>query len=380
MNRLLRYSVGTDISKDKFDACISSIDDLQQVTIKASRTFKNNPEGFEDFLTWVKRHYKQGLPISYIMEATGVYYEKLAIFLSNNKCYVSVVLPGKSKHYIKSIGLKTKNDKIDSKGLSRMGAEQRLDQWKPYSKLIYRLRSLTRQNESLNKQKSIYTNQLHAIEHSGYVNKTVVKQIKQFVNLIDKQLAEVAQEIEKTINQDIDIRDKVKKICKVKGLGILTVATVIAETNGFILFKNQRQLVSYAGYDVIENTSGNHIGKTKISKKGNSHIRRVLHMPAFSVVKYEPHYKGLYERVFDRTRIKMKGYVAVQKKLLVLIYTLWKKNEEYDPNYNKTSGNDEPKSLFSLDFEKIEKKVPTFAGTQDELPCNESPEVLFSLP
>ena len=380
MNRLLRYSVGTDISKDKFDACISSIDDLQQVTIKASRTFKNNPEGFEDFLTWVKRHYKQGLPISYIMEATGVYYEKLAIFLSNNKCYVSVVLPGKSKHYIKSIGLKTKNDKIDAKGLSRMGAEQRLDQWKPYSKSIYRLRSLTRQNESLNKQKSIYTNQLHAIEHSGYVNKTVVKQIKQFVNLIDKQLAEVAQEIEKTINQDIDIRDKVKKICKVKGLGILTVATVIAETNGFILFKNQRQLVSYAGYDVIENTSGNHIGKTKISKKGNSHIRRVLHMPAFSVVKYEPHYKGLYERVFDRTRIKMKGYVAVQKKLLVLIYTLWKKNEEYDPNYNKTSGNDEPKSLFSLDFEKIEKKVPTFAGTQDELPCNESPEVLFSLP
>ena len=381
MNKLLKFSVGTDISKDKFDACISAIDDIQQVTIKASRTFKNNPEGFEEFLTWVKRHYKQGLPISYIMEATGVYYEKLAIFLSNNKCYVSVVLPGKSKHYLKSIGLKTKNDKIDAKGLSRMGAEQRLDQWKPYSKSIYRLRSLTRQNESLNKQKSIYANQLHAIEHSGYVNKTVVKQIKQFVNLIDKQLTEVAREIEKTINQDIDIRDKVKKICKVKGLGILTVATVIAETNGFILFKNQRQLVSYAGYDVIENTSGNHIGKTKISKKGNSHIRRILHMPAFSVVKYEPHYKGLYERVFDRTRIKMKGYVAVQKKLLVLIYTLWKKNEEYDPNYNKTSGNDEPKSLFSLGFEESVKKVALekTKATQDELPCKESPEVLFSL-
>jgi transposase len=382
MNRLLRYSVGADISKDKFDACISAIDDLQQVTIKASRTFKNNPEGFEDFLTWVKRHYKQGLPISYIMEATGVYYEKLAIFLTNNKCYVSVVLPGKSKHYIKSIGLKTKNDKIDAKGLSRMGAEQRLDQWKPYSKSIYRLRSLTRQNESLNKQKSIYANQLHAIEHSGYVNKTVVRQLKQFLKLIDKQLAEVAQEIEKTINQDIDIRDKVKKICKVKGLGILTVATVIAETNGFILFKNQRQLVSYAGYDVIENTSGNHIGKTKISKKGNSHIRRVLHMPAFSVVKYEPHYKRLYERVFDRTRIKMKGYVAVQKKLVVLIYTLWKNNTEYDLHYKKTSGNDEPKLLFSLGFEKAAKKVvPAQCArtTQDELPRKESPEVLFSL-
>ena len=382
MNRLLKYSVGTDVSKDKFDACVSVIDDLQQVTIKASRAFKNNPEGFEDFLAWVKRHCKQGLPISYIMEATGVYYEKLAIYLSNNKCYVSIVLPGKSKHYLKSIGLKTKNDKIDAKGLSRMGAEQRLEQWQPYSKSIYKLRSLTRQNESLNKQKTIYTNQLHSIEHSGYMNKTVVKQIKQFVNLIDKQLAEVSQEIEKTINQDIEIRDKVKKICKVKGLGMLTVATIIAETNGFVLFKNQRQLVSYAGYDVIENASGNHIGKTKISKKGNSHIRRILHMPAFSVVKYEQHYKGLYERVFDKTKIKMKGYVAVQRKILILIFTLWKNDSEYNPNCNKSSGNDEPKLLFSLGFEKAVKKVvpeKCSRTTQDELPCNESPEVLFSL-
>ena len=31
----------------------------------------------------------------------------------------------------------------------------------------------------------------------------------------------------------------------------------------------------------------------------------------------------------DRQDIKMKGYVAVLRKLLVLIYTLWKKNEPY---------------------------------------------------
>jgi len=41
-----------------------------------------------------------------------------------------------------------------------------------------------------------------------------------------------------------------------------------------LFFKNQRQLVSFAGYDVIENSSGKHRGKTKISKKGNAHIRR----------------------------------------------------------------------------------------------------------
>lgn len=381
MSRLLKYSVGTDISKDKFDACISVIDEEQRVTIKATRAFMNNQKGFEDFLLWYKKHRKLDLPAFFTMEATGVYYERLAIFLTDNGLSVSVVLPNKSKHYLKSIGLKSKNDKIDAKGLSRMGAEQKLDQWKPYSKSIYKLRSLTRQNENLNKQKSVFKNQLHAMEHSGYINKTIVKQLKQFIKLIDRQLAEITQEVENSINQDLAVKEKVDKICKVKGLGVLTVATVIAETNGFVLFKNQRQLISYAGYDVIENSSGKHIGKTKISKKGNAHIRRILHMPAFSVAKYEPHFNALYNRVYDRTKIKMKGYVAIQKKILVLIYMLWKNNTIYDSNYHKTSGNDELKLLFSLGFEKSVKKVALgkTKATQDELPCKESLEVLFSL-
>ena len=84
----------------------------------------------------------------------------------------------------------------------------------------------------------------------------------------------------------------------------------------------------------------------------------------------------------------MKGYVAVQKKLLVYIYVLWTKNEAYNPKQIKTSGNEEPKSLFLLGSVRAiikngayEKKiVPINTGTtQDELLCNESPEALFLL-
>ena len=82
----------------------------------------------------------------------------------------------------------------------------------------------------------------------------------------------------------------------------------------------------------------------------------------------------------------MKGYVAVQKKLLIYIYTLWKKNEAYNPDQNKTSGNDEPKPLFLSVFENSSNLndnikneiVPIETGTiQDELPFKESPEALF---
>ena len=72
------------------------------------------------------------------------------------------------------------------------------------------------------------------------------------------------------------------------------------------------------------------MGKTKISKKGNSRIRRSLHFPAFNMIKYEVSvFKNLYQRVYDRSKIKMKAYTAVQKKLLTIIYALWKNDQEF---------------------------------------------------
>jgi len=79
-------------------------------------------------------------------------------------------------------------------------------------------------------------------------------------------------------------------------------------------------------YDVVENPPGKHTGKTKISKKGNSHICCALFFPAFNVVKYQVRlFADLFQRVFEKRKIKMKAYTAVQKKFLKTIYVLWKK-------------------------------------------------------
>jgi transposase len=88
--------------------------------------------------------------------------------------------------------------------------------------------------------------------------------------------------IQDLIEADTLLKVQVERLTDIKGLALLSVAVLIAETNGFESFANQRQLVSYAGYDVVENQSGNRSGKTRISKKGNSRIRRILHLPAFN--------------------------------------------------------------------------------------------------
>jgi transposase len=147
---MIKYSLGIDISMKSFHVCLSSIDQQQQVKVKASRKFSNNTVGFKELHQWIEKHYKmQQIPLYAIVEATGVYYEKCALYLYTKGYNVIVVLPNKAKKYLQATGLKTKNDKMDANGLAQVGAEQKLETWQPMSDYYYTLRSLTRHHESL---------------------------------------------------------------------------------------------------------------------------------------------------------------------------------------------------------------------------------------
>ncbi|MFD2069540.1 IS110 family transposase, partial [Pontibacter silvestris] len=209
-----------------------------------------------------------------------------------------------------------------------MGAERNLVPWQPMSRQLYLPRKLTREHEQIHQMRTEVSNRLHAETHSMLASKTTQRRLQKTLKLYDTQLQAIEEEIKATVEEDPLLSDKVAKVTSIKGVGLLTAATVIAETNGFALFTSQKQLTSYAGYDVVENQSGKRNGRTKISKQGNSHIRRILYMPALHAVRRNvPVFRALYDRLTGKGKKKMVAYVAVQKKLLVLIYTLWKRNE-----------------------------------------------------
>lgn len=365
----LKYSVGLDIASKKIDICMSVIDSNQKVTVVSSKSFLNTLNGFKDMEDWiVKNHIEKEVQLVLCMEATGVYHENCALYFSERKYKTSIILPNKAKHYLISLGLKSKNDSIDAKGLSKMGAEQCLELWQPMGKFFYELRQYTRQYQNLQEQKTVFNNQLHALEHSMFKSKKMIKQQQDTIKLFDKQLKELEKLMKNLIDSDEVIKQKVSNICKIKGIGMLTAATILAETNGFELFKNYKQLVSYSGFDVVERESGTSTGKTKISKKGNGHIRRALFMPAFTAVRYkEKPVVDLYNRTFEKHGIKMKSYVAAQKKILVLIYHIWKKNEEYNPDYQENMKKHEQRIINLFENNKEQKNSPNqVEATQDK--------------
>ena len=326
---LLKQCIGIDIAKDSFVATYAVIDDAQTVQFKSNKSFINNISGFKNLLAWVKVLAGDlDIPLWYVMEATGVYYENLAYYLVEHTPNINVLIPSRAKYFSKSLEIKTKTDKVDSKVLAQLGLERKLDRWKVGSPKVKKMKELSREYRWNKADLTRSKNRLHAKIHSYEPNPKVIRRLKQKIRLLEAHCVNIEYELQELVAEDPVLEKKVDMLLSIPGLGFITIVIIISETNGFASIRNAKQLVSYAGLDVVHNQSGKKIGKTKISKKGNSYIRKALYMPALTAKIHNSEMKKFYERIIKKKPAKKIGVTAVARKMLILCYVLWK-NDQY---------------------------------------------------
>ena len=337
MKKIVKQVVGIDVAQAELVVCLGRMYDDWVPELFASKTFPNTDKGFVSLVQWVNKLSDASTPVRYVMEATGVYHERLAYFLVNNSVEVSVVLPNKISNYARSLTIKTVTDKTASEAIAQFGLERNLDKWKIPSPAFKKIKQLTRERDQIIQERTMVKNQLHAEQAEAEPNKTSINRTKKRIAFLNKQGKEITAEIATLVNADEKIKGLVQLLCSLTGVGILTAATVLGETNGFDLIRNKRQLTSYAGLDVKEKQSGTSVkGKPRISKKGNRFLRKALHLPALTAIRHDERFKAVFARLISRHGIKMKAVVAVQRKLLEIMYTLYKTNTKYDKEYFKS--------------------------------------------
>jgi len=339
MKKIVRQVLGIDVAQKELVVCLGRVHDVDwALELYAHRTFPNTGKGFAAMILWVKKLTMENIPVRYVMEATGVYHEALAYFLEGKGHDVSVVLPNKISNYFRTLDVKTITDKTASEAIARFGLERKLDNWQRPKEIFREMKQLTRERGQVVEDRTVSKNQLHAEETQAFPNKKSVARVKARIKLLNKQEAEIKVEIALLVKGEKEVAKSVALICTIPGVGLLTAATVLAETNGFELIRSKRQLTSYAGLDVQEKQSGTSVkGKPKISKKGNRHLRKALHMPALSAIRNEERFTTIFVRLVSKHGVKMKAAVAVQRKLLELIYTLHKTNKPYDKDFPKNA-------------------------------------------
>src|SRR5258706_15584387 len=100
--------LGIDVAKAKLDCALLDADGKWR-----SKVVKNTAAGFVELHPWLTRH--DAGQASTCMEATGVYWEPVAEYLSDAGFPVAVVNPAQIKAFAPSRGLRTKNDAVDAR-------------------------------------------------------------------------------------------------------------------------------------------------------------------------------------------------------------------------------------------------------------------------
>ena len=281
MKKVLKQVVGIDVAQDELVCTFGKFYEDCTIELCSRSVFKNCKEGFKKLDLWLKTIVDVEVHLRYVMEATGVYHQSFAYYLHEKEYKVSIVLPNKISNFKRTLDIRTITDKTMADAITQFGLERNLDDWQPPISIYRNLQQLTRERSQLVAEKVVIKNQLHAENAEAKPNKKSIERSKKRLVLIAKQEEEILQEIKDLIANDEEVQRIVILICSITGIGILTAATVLGETNGFELIRNKRQLTSYAGLDVKEKQSGTSVnGKPSISKKGNKNLRKAMHLPA----------------------------------------------------------------------------------------------------
>jgi transposase len=337
---IVKIVYGIDISMEDFTVMSGLFYDNTEREVAGGKTFKNNQAGFERLFAYYQKQQNKyraedDIPVWFVMESTGIYYENLAYFLNDKGLNVNVALPNKIKNFIRTLEIKSKTDDLDARAITLYGLEKQISRWKAPDEKTKLLKELNRELVSARETSAAIKNQLHSKQRAYKTNQKTLKRIKKQINFYKNLIKDIESNIKTIVNEDNEYKTKIAKITRIKGVGLQTAVGVLSETNNFNSIENKRQLTSYAGLDIMENQSGKKEGRRRISKKGNSYLRKSLYMPALSAIKHENKMKSLNQRVCERNGWKNKksGIVAVMRKLLHVIYALWKNDTEYNPNY-----------------------------------------------
>ena len=313
-----KVCVGIDISKANFDVALPLAGKQAYQHLK----FTNTPAGFKQFC----RQLTAGSHC--VMEASGVYYLPLAIYLHQQGMQVSVVNPLTIKRFAQMRLMRAKTDKKDAAIIAEYGKVENPALWQPRAEHMLQMQQLQTLQDNLTSQLTRLKNQQQTFKSSGVENKFGHHLLQKEINHLKGQIANLQAELEKitsAFHQDLFTR-----LQTIKGIGKRAAMTLILITDGFTRFDNSKQLCAYVGLSPRVFESGTSVkGKAKICKMGMSRMRKLLYLCAMRARTCNKACKEMFERLKERGKNGKLALIAIANKLLRQAFAIGKSQLSY---------------------------------------------------
>ena len=159
-----------------------------------------------------------------------------------------------------------------------------------------------------------------------------VTRLVERIDFVGDQLAQVADELQTFL----EAFDEATYLATLPGIGWITIAGLIAEIGPFDRYQHGRQLVKLAGLQPSRRESGQHAGRTPITKRGRAQLRAVVYMATLSSLRHNPRLKAHYERLTQRVTRPlppMQAIGACMTKLLHDAFAVVKNRTAFDADH-----------------------------------------------
>jgi len=326
----------TPLTPDPIDPCGVEVS-AQELIVALNRngvpqplqSFPNTPEGHRDIARYLAR---PGRRVQVCMESTGVYGLDLALLLAKQGgIQVMVANPRAVRHFAQAMMERNKNDRVDAGVLREFAARMPFEPWQPPSPSALHLGALARRLEALTDLCAAEKNRLHATQAAEALPRSIRQDLERSIRFHQRAAERLTREALKILAADPQLQLRFDLLITMPGIAQTSALRILAELVMISSDLDVRQWVAYAGLDPREYSSGTSVHKkVRISKAGNRHLRRALHMPALVAVRHDPHLRAFYEHLLARGKQKMQALVAVARKLLHAIFGMFKHQQAYE--------------------------------------------------
>jgi len=324
--------LGIDVSKARLDCTL-----LDPATDKRkSKAVSNDPKGFEALSAWLDKQGFAAGEVHGVMEATGVYHEQAALWLTDAGMRVSVVNPVQVRDFARGLAMRTKTDGTDSVALARYGALIQPEPWEAPRPEIRELKALITRLEAL---------EMDARRELNRREKALVAQAPALVResldihlaALNREIARLQQAIDDHINRHPGLKSDRERLLSIPAVGDKTANRMLAVLHSR-KFRSADQVAAFLGLVPVEHQSGSSIQKRpRLAKNGDARTRAVLYMAAIVATQCNPHIRALYTRLCAKGKAKMAAIGAAMRKLVHLCFGMIKHQTTYQPNWQQGS-------------------------------------------
>lgn len=311
-------SVGIDVAKAKLDVAM-----LRSDQEAAFLTVANSCAGIRE-LTAFLRQQRTAETVPCVMESTGNLHLLSACSLTQDGFTVKVINPLITKRYQRASIRNAKNDRIDAERLATIGTiEKDLPVFSANEsaivsrKLISYLGHLEETRQKLLSSSKQLSETLQAL---GIKERTTQCGAKTTLRAIDRQIDSLRKRVTALAPPEAkELSDNVPGLSEIQ-------ASVLLGALSDKQFSDKDQLVAFVGLDIMVRKSGKFQGKEKLSKRGNSYLRKILYQTAWSLKQHNPTFKAYYNRLYrEQNKHYTSALIAVARKFLRFLFAYyWK--------------------------------------------------------